>query len=189
MFGFSLTDKKNAIDMLKMDHDKVKSLFDQFEDEENSRTKRRIVKEALQELSIHATLEEELFYPAVRKKIDDDDDLMNEADEEHHVAKVLVAELERMKGTEDHYEAKFTVLSESVRHHIEEEEGKMLPKAEDTDIDFDALGEKMFRRKQQLTQKGPPVPAEARMVAKSRGRGDSPARAARRTLKTRKKVA
>jgi hemerythrin superfamily protein len=189
MFGLISKDSKNAIDMLTADHDKVKELFDQFEEAENARTKRKIVKEALQELNVHATLEEEIFYPAVRNEIEDEEDIMNEADEEHHVAKVLIAELENMKGTEDHYEAKFTVLGECVRHHIKEEEGEMFPKAKDTDIDFDALGERMFRRKQQLMRSGTPVVAEARMVAKSRGQGDSPARAAKRRVKAPKKVA
>jgi hypothetical protein len=188
MFGLTSKDSKNAIDLLKADHDKVKELFEQFEDAENSRTKKQIVKKALEELNIHATLEEEIFYPAVRNEIDDEEGIMNEADEEHHVAKVLIAELEDMKGSEDHYDAKFTVLAENVRHHIKEEEGEMFPKAKETDVDFDVLGEKMFRRKQALKKNGTPRVAEATMVAKSRGRGDSPAQAAKRTLKVTRKA-
>ena len=185
----SVTSKKsnNAIAGLKADHKKVKGLFDQFEDAKDRRTKKKIVAAALDELSVHATLEEEIFYPAVRKEIDDKEGMMNEADEEHHVAKVLIAELEEMDGSESHYDAKFTVLAENVRHHIKEEEGEMLPKAGATDLDFDALGEKMLRRKGALMRGSLPVPAEAKMVAKSKGRGDSPAKAAKRTIKAIKK--
>ena len=179
--------RMSAIAMLKADHKKVKKLFDQFEDAKGRKAKKKIVKSALQELNVHATLEEKIFYPSVRKEIDDED-LMNEADEEHHVAKVLIAELEEMNGSESHYDAKFSVLSENVRHHIKEEEGEMLPKAQKTDVDFDVLGEKMFRKKKALMSDGVSGTAEAAMVAKSRGRGDSPAKAAQRTMKARKRV-
>jgi len=179
--------RKSAIAMLKADHKKVKQLFDQFEEAKDRRTKKKIVQSALEELSVHATLEEEIFYPSVREEIDDED-VMNEADEEHHVAKVLIAELEQMDGSESHYDAKFTVLAENVRHHIKEEEGEMLPKAQETDIDFDVLGEKMFRHKNRLMSDGVSGTAEAAMVSKSRGRGDSPAAAAKRTMKARKRV-
>src|SRR5438128_1076164 len=104
--------------MLKEDHKRVKKLFDDFENAKTRAQKLRIAREALTELDVHAAIEEELFYPAVRKKIGKD--VMNEADEEHHVAKLLIAELKQMKGSEDHFDAKFTVLAESVRHHIRE---------------------------------------------------------------------
>jgi hemerythrin-like domain-containing protein len=184
MFDFMSKDNKttqNAIALLKTDHTKVKELFEKFEEADDRKTKKTIVKKALEELSIHATIEEEIFYPAVRKAIEDEDGMMNEADEEHHVAKVLIAELEEMKGSESHYDAKFTVLAESVRHHIKEEENEMFPKAQGADIDFDTLGKKMGRRKEELMSKGVPAPAEATMVAKSKGNGDSPAKAAQRT--------
>src|SRR5947207_3152515 len=114
----------NAISMLKEDHEKVKALFDKFEETNGSASKGKIVSEILQELKVHATVEEELFYPAVRQEIEDEEGIMDEADEEHHVAKVLVAEIETMSGDENHWEAKVTVLGESIRHHIKEEEGK-----------------------------------------------------------------
>ncbi len=187
MSDITSTKSMNAIASLKEDHKKVKDLFDQFEDAKDRRTKNKIVRTTLKELSIHATLEEEIFYPAVRKEINDNEGIMNEADEEHHVAKVLIAELEDMDGTESHYDAKFTVLAENVRHHIKEEESEMLPKAKATDIDLDALGDKMLQRKEALTRGGVAVPAEAKMVAKSNGDGDSPANAAERTVKPAKK--
>src|SRR5690606_27729554 len=121
--------KTNAIRILKDDHKKVKDFFTQFESATRRSQKKKIVAQAIAALKIHAALEEDIFYPAVRKAVGKD--IMTEADEEHHVAKVLIAELEEMDGSEAHYDAKFKVLAESVRHHIKEEEGKMLPKAAD----------------------------------------------------------
>lgn len=112
---FTKTDDCNAISLLKKDHTKVKGLFDQFEKADSLREKRKIVAEAIVELKLHAAVEEDIFYPAVRKPIGKK--VMNEADEEHHVVKVLIAELEEMDGKEGHYDAKFTVLAENVRHH------------------------------------------------------------------------
>lgn len=168
----------DAISMLKRDHDIVKRLFKEFEDAKGAAEKRKVSKEALQELKVHAVLEEEIFYPTVRKQVGKD--IMNEAAEEHHVAKVLIAELEAMDDSSDFYEAKFTVLAENIRHHIKEEEHEMLPKAEDLKIDFVELGQVMLRRKEQLLAEGVPAPAEAKMVASMKSRGDSPATAAKR---------
>ena len=179
-----LLPEKHAISILIKDHDKVKDLFDRFEKSESSGEKEKLIAEALTELKIHAAIEEEIFYPAVRKQLGRD--LMNEADEEHHVARVLIAELDRDGSRDDHRHAKFTVLSESVRHHTKEEEGEMLPKAKGLDLDFEALGEQMLARKKQLKRDGIPPDAEHKMVAAVRGRGDSPAARARRT--TRKKA-
>ena len=128
---------------------------------------------------MHAVVEEEIFYPTVRKHVGTD--VMNEADEEHHVAKILIAELDLNRGGGDHREAKFTVLAESVRHHIKEEENEMLPKAKELDIDFEALGQKMLDRKKELKETGIPKDAEHAMVAQIRGKGDSPASNARKT--------
>jgi len=172
----------NAIALLKEDHEKVKELFDKFEEANGSATKAKIVADAVKELKIHATVEEELFYPALRQKMDDEEGILEEADEEHHVAKVLIAELETMRGDEDHWEAKFTVLAESVRHHIKEEEGQMFKEAKKTDIDFEVLGSQMAHLKQKLMQEGVPPDAEAKMVAKSGLRGDSPAKNAQKKL-------
>src|SRR6185436_18745620 len=149
----------NAITMLKEDHEKVKDLFERFEETNGSATKAKIVSEALKALKVHATIEEELFYPALRQKIDDEDGIMDEANEEHHVAKVLMAELEEMTGDEGHWEAKFKVLAESIRHHIKEEEGTMFKQAKKTDIDFDALGSQMATLKQKLMRDGVPKDA------------------------------
>ncbi len=169
----------HAVAILIKDHDKVKDLFDRFEKAEASAEKEKIIAEALTELKIHAAIEEEIFYPAVRKKIGRD--IMNEADEEHHVARVLIAELDRDGRHDDHREAKFTVLAESVRHHIKEEENEMLPKAKGLEMDFEALGKRMLARKKELQRNGVPLDAEHAMVAAIHGMGDSPSARAKAT--------
>jgi hypothetical protein len=126
---------------------------------------------------MHASLEEEIFYPAVRQHVGKD--VMDEADEEHHVARVLVAELDNRRDR-DHRYAKFTVLAENIRHHIKEEEGEVLPKAKELDIDFVALGRRMLARKRQLERQGIPPDAEHAMVALARDSGDTPALASHR---------
>src|SRR3954471_22432193 len=173
MFDWFSQDGNDAVSILKRDHDTVKELFDEFEKAKQRPAKKKIVTKALTELKVHAALEEEIFYPAVRAELDDD--VMNEADEEHHVAKMLIAELEKMTGKEDHYEAKFTVLAENVRHHIKEEEGEMLPKAKRLPIDFDALGARMPERKEELLENGVPAVEEDRVA---NPKADSPASAA-----------
>ena len=146
-------DASSVTDMLREDHKKVKGLFEEFEQAEDSKTKQRIVETVLMELGIHAALEEELIYPAIRSEIDDEP-LMDEALEEHHVVHGLLAELKKMKPSDERYDAKFTVLGECVKHHIEEEESEMLPKAEGADIEWEDLHEKVMKRKEQLVAKG-----------------------------------
>lgn len=173
-----LLPEDHAIAILLKDHDRVKDLFDRFEKAKSSGEKEKIIASALMELKIHAIVEEEIFYPAVRKHVGND--VMNEADEEHHVARVLIAELDQDDRSDDHRHAKFTVLSENVRHHIGEEESEVLPKAKDLKLDFEALGRKILERKARLQKDGVPRDAEHAMVAAARGSEDTPARAARR---------
>jgi len=181
--------KETAISMLKNDHQKVKGLFEKFENTSSSKAKQKIVSDALMELKIHASIEEEFFYPALRQEMDDEEGLMDEADEEHHVAKVLIAELEAMRGNEYHWEAKFKVLAENVRHHIKEEEGEIFPEAKKTAIDFVALGTSMADMKARLIREGVPRDAEAKMVGKRGLRGDSPAKKAQQKLQVPTKAA
>jgi hypothetical protein len=176
-----LLPEKHAITILVKDHDRVKDLFDRFEKEDLGPGKEKIIAEALTELKIHAAIEEEIFYPAVRKKLEKD--VMNEADEEHHVARVLIAELDRDGRGDDHRDAKFTVLAESVRHHIKEEEAEMLPKAKGLEIDFEALGQQLLARKKELQRDGIPPDAEHKMVAGANGMGNSSAARAGRGSK------
>jgi len=158
----------NAIAALKKDHTMVKQLFDQFEESESSSEKEEIIEKAIQELKLHATVEEEIFYPALRGSVEDED-MMNEAEQEHHVARLLIAELELNAKDEGRRNAKFTVLAESVRHHIKEEEGQIFPAAKELDIDFDELGRQMNERKQELMDEGVPPDAEHEMVSGAGG--------------------
>lgn len=149
LFKSSTASSAAVLDMLREDHAKVKALFDEFEQARDSRTKARIVETVLIELEVHAKLEEGLIYPALREKIDDDD-LMDEAMEEHHLVHVLINELKRMKPDDDRYDAKFTVLGESVKHHIKEEEEEMFPKAEESNTDWHDLEDQAVKRREQL---------------------------------------
>ena len=176
MFEFLTASSSEAINLIKKDHDNVKELFDKFEKATSLREKKKIAADTILELKLHAAIEEEIFYAVVRPKLEKK--IMNEADEEHHVVKLLVAELELMDGTEDHYDAKYKVLSENVRHHIKEEEHDMLPKARALDIDFEALGLQIEARKADLKKNGVAIFAEERLMSKNGGKSDSPAKAA-----------
>lgn len=147
-----LKDEQDAIAMLEADHDKVLELFEHFEDIKDGhahREKQAIVADACRELTIHVTLEEEVFYPAVRGALDDDD-LMNEALVEHEGAKSLIGDLESMDAGDEMFNARFIVLSEYIRHHVKEERQELFPKVRATDIDLGALGQKMAARKAEL---------------------------------------
>jgi hemerythrin superfamily protein len=140
-----------AIEMLKADHDKVKKAFKEFEklSHEDTDSARQIVETTCEDLKVHTTLEEEIFYPALREAIDDED-ILNEAAVEHETAKMLIEQLENMGPDDPNYRATFTVLGEYVLHHVKEEEGEMFPQAKKSDLDFEGLGERMRTRKEEL---------------------------------------
>ena len=141
-----------AIDLLKEDHNKVKRAFKEFEkmDRSDTETCRQLIRTVCEDLRVHTTLEEELFYPAVREAIEDED-IMNEAAVEHETAKMLIDQLENMDADDPNYYATFSVLGEYVMHHVKEEEGEMFPQAKKaSDLDLEALGEQMKARKEEL---------------------------------------
>jgi hemerythrin superfamily protein len=140
-----------VVAMLKEDHEKVKELFEEFESAEG-RERAEIAATAILELEVHAELEEKLIYPAIRQEIEEDD-LMNEAIEEHHLVHILIKELKKLKPNDETFQAKFKVLGELVKHHIKEEEGEMLPKAEKSDIDWETLEATVMKRKETLLAK------------------------------------
>jgi hemerythrin superfamily protein len=142
---------QDVFELLKADHRRVEELFTQFEDADK-RSRGRLAEEALRELEIHAKLEEELVYPAIRDAIDQDE-LMDQAREEHHVVKLLVKELQKMEAGDEEFPAKFKVLGEIVRHHVEEEENEIMPQAEEAELDTAALGRELAQRKEKLLQK------------------------------------
>jgi hypothetical protein len=153
----------DAISVLKTDHRKVEALFRKFEATRGAAKKRALVQQICTELSVHTTIEEEIFYPACSGEIKDD--TLNEAYVEHDGAKVLIAELMAGEPDERFYDAKVKVLSEEIKHHVHEEEQRsegMFAQARAAGIDSEALGERMVARKKSLAAefkvKGLPAP-------------------------------
>ena len=146
---------QDAVALIKADHREVEKLFHEFEDagDRAYKTKQQLVSQIIKELEVHATIEEEIYYPAVDAKAKKDGkELVAEAVEEHHVVKVLLGELATMSAEDDAFDAKVTVLMENVRHHVEEEEEELLPQSEEIlgEQELTRLGEEMAARKQQL---------------------------------------
>jgi len=156
----------NAIEMLREDHRKVKKLFEEFEHTEEEQSKEQIVEHTLRELEVHAALEEEIFYPAAEEQIGAKDSI-DEAREEHHVVKLLIGELKKMRADDDRYNAKYTVLAESVKHHIEEEESELFPKLEGK-LDAEGVGAEMETRKEQLQEQSQKRSAKAKSRTRTR---------------------
>ena len=145
-----------ATDMLKKDHRKVEALFSEYEEQERSAArKKEIVDQISQELDIHAQLEEKVFYQSMKNAKDaDPKKIVRESFEEHKIVKTLLAELSRMSSSDDQYDAKVTVLKESVQHHVKEEEGELFPAAEKefSDEHLRRLGEEMTDLKEELQE-------------------------------------
>ncbi|MBA3552710.1 MAG: hemerythrin domain-containing protein [Actinobacteria bacterium] len=120
----------DAIKVLKDDHKTVEGLFKKFESagDRAHKTKRRLVDQIITELSVHTAIEEQVFYPGVRASVSKAEDLVLESLEEHHIVKWTLSELENMDPQDERFDAKVTVLMESVRHHVKEEEKEMFPK-------------------------------------------------------------
>jgi len=150
----STTRGKDAFSLLTADHKLVKSLFKEFDalkEDGDDDQKAALVEQICNELKVHAQIEEEIFYPAVREATEATD-LMDEADVEHASAKQLIAQLEQSQVGGDHYDAMVTVLGEYIDHHVKEEEGEMFSKARQADIDSELLGEELVIRKAELKE-------------------------------------
>jgi hemerythrin superfamily protein len=119
----------DAVTLLRNDHKTVEALFKRFEKAGPNahKTKQDLVERIVEELSIHAAIEEQVLYPAARDAVPDATDEVLEALEEHHIVKWVLSELDGMEPTDERYTAKVTVLIENVRHHVEEEEGELFP--------------------------------------------------------------
>ncbi len=146
--------KLDAIALLKADHDQVEDLFKQYEKASGDGRKEKLAKQICRELTIHTTIEEEIFYPACEGKVDED--LLKEAYVEHDAAKVLIAEIEAGEPSDEFYDAKVKVLQEEIEHHIEEEEKRvegLFSQARKAGLDMDALGEQLESRKSELLAK------------------------------------
>ena len=143
--------KQDATHLLARDHREVEELFAKFEKAKGASSKEKLAREICTELKIHAMIEEEIFYPALRGKIDGDD--LDEAYVEHDGAKLLINDIEAAEPDEEFYDAKVKVLHEQIEHHVEEEEkmhGNIFQQARAADVDLDALGEQMAARKAEL---------------------------------------
>ena len=157
------TKSQDAIALLKEDHRKVEDLFEQFEKAKGDERKQKLALEICKELTIHTILEEEIFYPAVKGKVEDD--LLKESFVEHDAAKVMIAEIEAGDPSDEFYDSKVKVLSEEIEHHVEEEEKPkegLFAQTREADIDLKALGEQLAARKEELMAeieaKGLPAP-------------------------------
>ena len=145
------TKAKDAVALLKEDHRAVEELFAQFEKASGEGRKQKLASQICLELSVHARIEEEIFYPACEGKVEED--LLKEAYVEHDGAKLLIAEILAGEPSDEFYDAKVTVLQEQIEHHVKEEEQRLeglFAQARKAELDMDALGEQLAARKVEL---------------------------------------
>ena len=144
----------DAIEVLSTDHKQVKTLFKQYdqlvESDGSEDEKQALAEQICQMLTVHATIEEEVFYPAAREALGEDADLVDEADIEHASAKELIAQIEGSSPEDDHFDARVKVLGEYIDHHVKEEERDMFPKVKKAKLDTAALGTALVARKEEL---------------------------------------
>ncbi|MES2512060.1 MAG: hemerythrin domain-containing protein [Pseudomonadota bacterium] len=140
---------KDAVAILRADHKLVSELFEQFEKSRSADKKYKLANQICKELTVHAEVEEEIFYPAVKAALKDHE-LVPEATVEHATLKDLIAQVEGKPAEGEMYDAKVKVMSEYVKHHVKEEQTEMFPKAKKTKLDMVALGAQIMARKQQL---------------------------------------
>lgn len=143
----------DAVYLLTSDHEEVKEMFDAYADlveaEAESDERQALAEEICLALTVHATIEEEIFYPAARDTLEEQD-LLDEAEVEHASAKDLIAQIMDMDADDELFDAKVTVLGEYIEHHVKEEEDEMFPKVREAGVDLEALGEQMQVRKEEL---------------------------------------
>ena len=143
--------RQDAIALLKADHDTVEKLFEDFDKASGDGRKEKLALEICTELTIHAMIEEEIFYPACDGKVDEE--LLKEGYVEHDAAKVLIAEIEAGAPSDEFYDAKVKVLKEEIEHHVQEEEKRMeglFAQARKAGLDMDELGVQLAERKAEL---------------------------------------
>jgi len=146
----SKPDSQNAITLLRADHQKVTDLFENFEKSRATAKKKVIAQEICKELTVHATIEEEIFYPAAKAALDDTE-MVPEALVEHDGVKKLIAEIEGSAEGEM-FEARVKVLSELIKHHVKEEQTELFPAVKKTSLDLTALGAQLLARKTELLE-------------------------------------
>jgi hemerythrin superfamily protein len=146
----------DALALLRADHQRVQEMFDQFEKTRSEDRKATLAEQICQELTIHAQIEEEIFYPAVREAIKDED-LIDEATVEHQSAKDLIAQIEGGGPGGEMFDAKVKVLGEYVKHHVKEEQNELFPQVRKTKLDLKELGERLQQRKMELMEGSTPT--------------------------------
>lgn len=143
----------DAIKLLTSDHAEVKAMFESYdalvEGEAEDEEKQALAERICLALTVHAQIEEDIFYPAARGALEEQD-LLDEAEVEHASAKELIAQIQSMTPAEDLYDAKVKVLGEYIDHHVKEEQGEMFPKVKKSDLDLAALGAELLTRKEEL---------------------------------------
>lgn len=142
---------QEATSLLRADHKLVDSLFKEYEKARSSTKKKALVAQICQELTIHAQIEEEIFYPQVKEALKDKE-LIPEATVEHATLKDLIAQIEDAEPDEELYDAKVKVLSEYVKHHVKEEQNEIFPKVKESKLDLHELGAQLEQRKEELTE-------------------------------------
>jgi len=143
----------DAIALLRADHQMVQGLFDQFEKTRSEDRKAALAEQICNELTIHAQIEEEIFYPAAREAIRDED-LLDEAKVEHDSAKTLIEQIQGEGPQGELFEAKVKVLGEYVKHHVKEEQNELFAQVRKTKLDLKELGERLQQRKTELMEGG-----------------------------------
>ena len=144
---------RDALALLRADHQEVQKLFDTYEKTRSEDRKAKLAEQICTELTVHAQIEEEIFYPAARDAIRDED-LIDEATVEHQSAKDLIAQIEGSKPSDDLFDAKVKVLGEYIKHHVKEEQNELFPQVRKTKLDLRELGERLQARKQELMAGG-----------------------------------
>lgn len=146
------TKTKDATALLRADHRLVNLLFKQYESARSSIKKKALAEQICMELTVHAQIEEEIFYPVVKKALKDDE-LIPEATVEHATLKDLIEQIQSSEPGDEMYDAKVKVLSEYVKHHVKEEQNELFPKVKATKLDLVELGEQLTQRKEELLTK------------------------------------
>jgi hemerythrin superfamily protein len=162
--------RNDAISLLKADHRQVEGWFEEFESTSSSSRKQKLAEQICKALKVHAMIEEEIFYPAFLEATEEED-IHHEAEVEHDGAKKLIAEIESSGPDDDYFDARISVLSEMVKHHVREEEKRdgMFGKARQSDMDLQALGEQLAARKNELMNGASSAIGRARSLLSRQG--------------------
>lgn len=170
----------NALQLIKQDHKRVEGLFQKYKKARGAESKRKIADEAMEQLEIHAAVEEEIFYPAAKRELEDGE-IIEEAIKEHDEVKSLIEELRSMESDDEEFDGKFAELVENVQHHVKEEESEMLPQVKDSELDLAECGERMAERKEELAEEsGSRSASRAGAARAAKSRGGKSSRTARR---------